>query len=86
MYVPSERNLLTVLENTERINRLPVMLSIFLDEYNKAKKKMNGDVYNLPVSGVRIELNPLCGNLFLLFLTTTPVFLTSLFSSYIALL
>ncbi len=55
MYVPSERNLLMVLENAERINRLPVMLSIFLDEYNKAKKKMNGDVYSLPVSGVSIK-------------------------------
>ncbi len=55
MYVPSERNLLTVLENAERINSLPSMLSVFLDEYNRAKKKMNGDVYSLPVSGVNIK-------------------------------
>ncbi len=55
MYVPSERNLLTVLENADRINSLPSMLSVFLDEYNRAKKKMNGYVYSLPVSGVNIK-------------------------------
>lgn len=55
MYVPSERNLLTVLENAEKINGLPPMLSVFLDEYNRAKKKMNGDVYSLPVSGINIK-------------------------------
>ena len=31
------------------------MLSVFLDEYNRAKKKMNGDVYSLPVSGIKIK-------------------------------
>lgn len=55
MYVPSERNLLTALEDAERINGLPAMLSVFLDEYNRAKKKMNGDIYSLPVSGVNIK-------------------------------
>lgn len=55
MYVPSERNLLTVLENAERINSLPSMLSLFQDEYNRAKKKLNGNVFSLPVSGVDIK-------------------------------
>ena len=55
MYVPSERNLLTVPEDAERISGLPAMLSVFLDEYNRAKKKMNGDVYSLPVSGIKIK-------------------------------
>lgn len=46
---------MTVLEDAERISGLPAMLSVFLDEYNRAKKRMNGDVYSLPVSGVNIK-------------------------------
>ncbi len=55
MYVPSERNLLTVLEDADSIKGLPPMLSLFLDRYNSARRKMNGDVYHLPVSGVSIK-------------------------------
>ncbi len=55
MYVPSERNLITAIENAERINGLPVMLSVFLDEYNNARKAINGDTFRLPVSGIGIR-------------------------------
>ena len=38
MYVPAERNLLTTIEDAENIKRLPLMLAIFLEEYNNARK------------------------------------------------
>ena len=38
MYVPAERNLLTSIEDAENIKNLPSMLSILMDEYEKAKK------------------------------------------------
>ncbi len=55
MYIPSERNLITVLENAEKIQNLPVMLSVLFEEYKNARKKLASDSYDLPISNVRIK-------------------------------
>ena len=57
MYVPSERNLLTTLEDAEDIKRLPFMLSIFLEEYNKARKNSRTGLFSIPVSDTRVLYN-----------------------------
>ena len=55
MYVPSERNLLTTLEDVEKIRNLPVMLSVLFDEYQKARKSLAQTEYHLPVSDIKIR-------------------------------
>jgi predicted ATPase len=56
MYIPAERNLLTVLDDVEQRKNLPPMLSVLLDEYQKAKEKLatNGG-YTLPVSMLTLK-------------------------------
>lgn len=55
MYVPSERNLLTTIEDAGNIKRLPMMLSLFLDEYDNARKNSKTGLFKIPVSGVMIQ-------------------------------
>ena len=55
MYVPAERNLLTTIEDAENIKRLPLMLSIFLEEYNNARKNSKTGDFKIPVSDVSIK-------------------------------
>lgn len=57
MYVPAERNLLTTMEEVDNIKNLPIMLSFFLEEYNKAKKKSKSGIFALPISGIRVKYN-----------------------------
>ena len=54
MYVPSERNLITVLEDANNIGKLPIMLSVLLDEYNAARKTLAKEPFDLPVPGVQV--------------------------------
>lgn len=55
MYIPSERNLLTVVDDAENIKKLPLMLSILLEEYNKAKKNSETGVFELPISDIKLQ-------------------------------
>lgn len=55
MYIPSERNLLTVVDDAENIKNLPLMLSILLEEYNKAKKNSETGVFELPISDIKLQ-------------------------------
>jgi|WetSurMetagenome_2_1015567.scaffolds.fasta_scaffold64548_2 predicted ATPase len=57
MYVPSERNLLTVIEDAENVKKLPRMLSLLLDEYNKAKKTSSSGIFDLPISNLKLRYN-----------------------------
>lgn len=50
VYIPAERNLLNVLEDTERIKKLPGALSMLLTEYVNALRSLDG-VESLPLSG-----------------------------------
>ena len=54
MYIPSERNLLAAIDDAENIKNLPLMLSILLEEYNKAKKKSETGMFELPISNVKL--------------------------------
>ena len=55
MYIPAERNLLTVVDNADDIGNLPLMLSILLEEYNKAKKYSESGLFDLPISNVKLQ-------------------------------
>lgn len=55
MYIPAERNLLTILEDADKIQKLPVMLSILLERYRNARKKLAQDPYCLPISNIKIK-------------------------------
>ena len=55
MYIPAERNLLTILEDADKIQKLPVMLSILLERYCNARKKLAQDPYSLPISNIKIK-------------------------------
>ena len=55
MYIPSDRNLLTSLEEADKVKNLPEMLSIMFDEYNLARKRLNGTGYALPISNIKIK-------------------------------
>jgi len=57
MYIPAERNLLSTIEDVGKTNNLPVMLSILLDRYHSAQRKLAVDTYFLPVSGIKIKFD-----------------------------
>ena len=57
MYIPSERNLLTVLRNAENIKKLPLMLSLLQDRYQKALYKYIKEDLQLPVSNLSLKYN-----------------------------
>lgn len=52
MYIPAERNMLSVIENINIIKDLPESLFAMLDEYDKAKKTLKEDLY-LPIEGYK---------------------------------
>ena len=52
IYVPAERNLLSVLDNAENVKDLPQSLSSFLSVYSKACKSLDGEI-KLPVNGFK---------------------------------
>lgn len=52
MYIPSERNILSVVENADKIENLPLMLSLLQEEFDKAKNE-NTAFHNLPVNGFK---------------------------------
>lgn len=58
IYIPAERNLVSALENAERIKRLPPALSVLLDEYTRALRSSRG-VLNLPLKGFSVQYDKL---------------------------
>ena len=52
IYVPAERNLLSVLDNAENVKDLPQSLSSFLSVYSKACKSLKGEI-KLPINGFK---------------------------------
>ena len=52
IYVPAERNLLSVLDNAENVKDLPQSLSSFLSVYSKACKSLKGEI-ELPINGFK---------------------------------
>ncbi|MBQ9281796.1 MAG: ATP-binding protein [Treponema sp.] len=54
MYVPAERNLLAAIDSAENIKNLPLMLSVLLEEYNKARKNSETKIFTLPISNIKL--------------------------------
>ena len=48
---------LATIEDAENIKNLPLMLSVFLDEYNKAKKNSKTGLFKIPVSDITVKYN-----------------------------
>lgn len=58
MYVPSERNFISVLPKLSLISELPESLASFLDEYDKARKALNEDL-ELPIGSTSFSYDKL---------------------------
>lgn len=54
MYFPSERNLISVIEHSEKIQNLPPMLESLLNEFIKARKISNNGEFQLPISNYKL--------------------------------
>ena len=56
MYVPAERNFISMVNKPNLIKQLPDGLLTFLTEYDNAKKEIKGN-YNLPINNATLEYN-----------------------------
>ena len=54
MYVPAERNFLSIVDRPALMKSLPSTLYTFLDEFENAKKKLKGDV-ELPINNIKFN-------------------------------
>lgn len=58
MYVPSERNVLSIVKNVDELANLPPMLSLLRKRYLQASEELNNDgSYELPLLGYRTVIN-----------------------------
>lgn len=57
-YIPAERNLVSAIEDAEKIRRLPPALSTLLDEYTKALRSSRSPL-NLPIGGFSVQYDRL---------------------------
>ncbi|WP_373731105.1 AAA family ATPase [Bacteroides heparinolyticus] len=56
MYVPAERNFISMVNKPNLIKQLPDALLTFLTEYDNAKKEIKGN-FNLPINSAQLEYN-----------------------------
>ncbi|GAB6975121.1 AAA family ATPase [Prevotella falsenii] len=56
MYVPAERNFISIVNNPSLIKELPYSLLTFLSEYDKAKSIIKGN-FDLPINSASLEYN-----------------------------
>ncbi len=54
MYVPAERNFLSLVDNPEKLKQLPSPLYTFLEEFEKSKREDHGAI-NLPINNISFE-------------------------------
>lgn len=57
MYVPAERNFLSVVDHPEKLKSLPSTMFTFLDEYDKARNLFAKGI-ELPINNVKFEFDP----------------------------
>lgn len=57
MYIPSERNLLTVIENADKIQKLPIMLRLLQKEYSNALSASKGKILSLPLKEFSLKFD-----------------------------
>lgn len=66
MYIPSERNVLSVIKDIEELDNLPTMLRL-LRRYLQGCENLKGDgSFNLPLSGYKGLVNKSNGETFIL--------------------
>jgi hypothetical protein len=58
MYVPAERNFLSVVDRPDRLKNLPSTLYTFLDEFDRARNQFSSGV-ELPINNVKFEYDKL---------------------------
>jgi predicted ATPase len=56
MYVPAERNFVSVVSQPEKLKYLPQTLATFLEEFERSKNELNGSII-LPINGLSLEYN-----------------------------
>lgn len=67
MYIPSERNVLSVVKNIEELDNLPTMLRLLRRRYLQGSENLKGDgSFNLPLSGYKALVNKSNGETFIL--------------------
>ncbi|MCR5291237.1 MAG: ATP-binding protein [Treponema sp.] len=65
MYIPSERNILSVVKNIEELENIPPMLRLLRRRYLLAASPVNGNnVHNLPLTGYKAVVNASNGETF----------------------
>ncbi len=58
MYIPSERNILSVVKNIEELENLPPMLRLLRKRYLQASESLqNNGLFNLPLAGYKAIVN-----------------------------
>ncbi len=55
IYVPSERNFLSIIRDASNVTGLPVSLSFFADELIRAQRELNGQTIDLPINEYKYE-------------------------------
>ena len=58
MYIPAERNFLSVVKNAYGIKNLPDTLYTFAEELRKCQLDLNGKLLKLPISELKYKYNP----------------------------
>lgn len=67
MYIPSERNVLSVVKTIEELDNLPPMLRLLRRRYLQGSENLKGDgSFNLPLSGYKALVNKSNGETFIL--------------------
>lgn len=62
MYVPSERNVLSIVKNIEELDNIPPMLRLLRKRYLQASEVLNSEgVFILPLSGYKAVVNKMNG-------------------------
>lgn len=66
MYIPSERNILSVVKNVEELDNIPPMLRLLRRRYLQASEHLNGNgEFYLPLSGYKAYLNKTNGETYI---------------------
>ncbi|MBR4629689.1 MAG: hypothetical protein IKO57_04510 [Treponema sp.] len=66
MYIPSERNILSVVKNVEELDNIPPMLRLLRRRYLQASEYLKGSgEFNLPLSGYKAFVNKSSGETFI---------------------
>lgn len=67
MYIPSEKNVLSVVKNIEELDNLPPMLRLLRRIYLQGSENLKGDgSFNLPLYGYKALVNKSNGETFIL--------------------